>query len=174
MPVMSTSKMQMSLLTICVVCVADIGCGQGEGQSDPIDNTTCVVRSSVDDANDFNSLRAKVENGFNRTMIQFCTQLIRFDSVYGILLTKTLQFDNPQDTDCDNDSLPVCHDGIAFELQGPIILDASKLADQHCAITLNANNVLLHKVTIISRIGKAALCDQGTGNTLDVTFESPG
>lgn len=174
MSAMRTCNKQASLLAVCIASLAHIGCSEDQrGQVDSVDNTTCVVLSGSDDVTDFNSLRRKLENGFNQTGLRFCTDLIDFDGVYGIALKNALRIDNPQDLDCDAENIPVCHDGIAFELRGPIILDASKLPEQHCAITLNANNALLHRVTIISRIGETALCDQGTGNTLQVTFESP-
>jgi len=44
-----------------------------------VDNRYCVVKSATDDVDDFNSLRRKLVEGFNRTENRMCTEKITFD-----------------------------------------------------------------------------------------------
>lgn len=163
-------------LTLCLcLCAPSAACTASSSSGETtnsVDITTCVVKSDTDDISDFNSLRRKIEKGFNQTSPHLCTELIYFDGVYGVALKSPLRIDNLDDGDCDDDSLSVCNDGIALDVPGPLILDATFLPEQHCAITINANNIRLRDITILSTIGEGVLCNTGTNNDLQVTLKA--
>ncbi len=146
-----------------------------------VDNTTCQVLSNSDSADDFNSLRRKVEQGFNRKQdFRMCTDLIKFTAGNDltIVLTAPLKFDNDGDLDCTGDS-PACNDGIALLVDGTpnggkVILDTTGLADDKCAIEVTASRVTMrgftvktkqtNLVTANKKASDGVICDNGNNN----------
>ncbi len=137
-----------------------------------VDNTTCTVLSDADQVDDFNSLRRKVEEGYNRHDYRMCTELIRFDGSkeYTIVLTKTLLLQNDSDLDCTaGDGKPeVCGDGWGLILDGTtspsVTLDATGLAPGTCALKIQANRVLVRGLKIKVHNKADAICDEGGNN----------
>lgn len=157
-----------------------------------VDNTTCKVLSNSDSVDDFNSLRRKVEEGFNRKQdFRMCTDLIRFESggEMTILLTKPLHFNNDQDLDCQGDS-PACKDGIAMLLDGTpnggkVVIDTTGLADDKCAIEITASRFTArgftvktkqsNLVTAMKQSESGVICDNGNNNDFSgVEIETVG
>jgi len=87
-----------------------------------VDNTTCSVLSNSDSVDDFNSLRRKVEEGYNRESNRMCTELIRFadNQEFNLVLKGTLLLHNENDLDCPAgaDKPAVCGDGWGLILDG--------------------------------------------------------
>src|SRR5881394_2470425 len=69
-----------------------------------VDNTTCTVLNDSDSADSFNSLRRKIEQGFNRPEQRSCTELVNFkepsNGEIRIKLTAPLHINNENDVDC--------------------------------------------------------------------------
>jgi len=145
-----------------------------------VDNTTCTVLDNSDSADDFNSLRRKVEQGFNRSDFRACTDLIKFGagSELDITLVQAIHFNNDQDLDCTGDS-PVCNDGIALLVDGtpnngPVVIDTTALQDDKCAIEVTASRVTFRGfkvktkqsqlVTANKNAESAVICDNGNHN----------
>src|SRR5215467_5966799 len=85
-----------------------------------VDNTTCTVLNGDDSVDSFNSLRRKIEQGWNRTDFRMCTQLIQFSNVDTIKLNSPLDINNDNALDCQaGDGKPaVCGDGWALVIDG--------------------------------------------------------
>ncbi|MFO1462873.1 MAG: thrombospondin type 3 repeat-containing protein [bacterium] len=146
-----------------------------------VDNTTCQVLSNSDSVDDFNSLRRKVEQGFNRKQdFRMCTDLIKFTSGgdMTIVLSAPLHFNNDQDLDCQGDS-PACKDGIAFMLDGTpnggkVVIDTTALSDDKCAIEVTASRVTMRGFTVKTKQSNlvtanknttsGVICDNGNNN----------
>ncbi|MCE9625237.1 MAG: hypothetical protein K8R69_07285, partial [Deltaproteobacteria bacterium] len=157
-----------------------------------VDNTTCQVLSGTDNVDDFNSLRRKVEQGFNRKQdFRMCTDLIKFQSgsALTIVLTAPIHFNNDGDLDCQGDS-PACKDGIALMLDGTpnsgkVIIDTTGLADDKCAVEVTASRVTFRGFTIKTKQTKlvtankqaesAVICDNGNNHDFTgVELDSSG
>ena len=101
-----------------------------------VDNTTCSVLSPSDSVDDFNSLRRKIEQGYNRETNRMCTEKVDFGGgeAYSIKLQGTLLLHSETDLDCPaGPGKPaVCGDGWGFILDGTtsssVLIDASGLA----------------------------------------------
>ncbi len=149
------------------------------------DNTTCLVLSNSDDSNDFNSLRRKIEEGFNRAQQRFCTELVFFQEPSGnaleIKLNQALHINNADDLDCSNQSHPLCNDGVNFKLDGTtnpagVIIDLTGLADQHCGLEVTASHGVYTGFKVKTSLpnlvttkkndsnANAAICDNGNDN----------
>ena len=148
-----------------------------------VDNTTCEVKSNSDSAEDFNSLRRKVEQGFNRDEFRACTDLIKFNkgTAMTIALGAPIHFNSDTDLDCTGDS-PACNDGIALMLDGTanggkVVIDTTGLADDKCAIEVTASRVTFRGFTVKTKQGQkvtgmknsenAVICDNGNNNNFD-------
>lgn len=137
-----------------------------------VDNTTCVVLTNSDSAEDFHSLRRKMDEGFNRDRHRACTEWIHFgnEKEFHIRLTRTLEISNESDLDCSaGPGKPaVCGDGWGFILDGTtspsVTLDASGLPEGTCALRLQAHRVLVKGLRIIVHRAQDAICDEGSGN----------
>ncbi len=158
-----------------------------------VDNTTCSVLNSSDNSESFNSLRRKVEDGFNRDEFRACTDVINFKPPGGekihIKLTSPLHINNDGDLDCTAAGYAACNDGNALLVDGStnsggVIIDASELADDTCAIEVTASRVLVKGLKIISKNPKlvtamkqqesAVICDNGNNNKFEVEHETVG
>jgi thrombospondin type 3 repeat protein len=160
-----------------------------------VDNTYCSVLSSSDtpDSNGvypFNSLRRKIEDGFNRTQTRLCTEKVDFREPNGqtltIKLTKPLDISNESDTDCTGNST-LCNDSIAFLLDGTsnsagVIIDTTGLSDDKCAISINSSHMVMRGIKMKTKQSKlvdssaddAVICDHGNDNNFDgVEIENP-
>jgi len=163
------SKVVPFLFCLLALCLAPFL--RGVQADEVVDNTTCKVLSDSDELSDFNSLRRKVVEGFNRGEDRSCTELI----VLGpgretiVHLKSTLEIDNPNDVDCPAgpDKPAVCGDGWGLILDGSpstsFTLDARGL-QEGCALRLKANRVLLKGFKILVNPGTQAICDEGQSN----------
>lgn len=147
-----------------------------------VDNTTCSVLSESDSVEDFNSLRRKVEEGFNRNENRMCTEWVRFDGGKDFLITlqETLTLRNENDLDCaaGPGKPAVCGDGYGFILDGStspaVILDGSALAPGTCVLRIQANRVLVRGLKIKAQRREDAICDEGNNNDVTgVEIETP-
>ncbi|MCE9625060.1 MAG: thrombospondin type 3 repeat-containing protein [Deltaproteobacteria bacterium] len=137
-----------------------------------VDNTTCSVLSSTDSVDDFNSLRRKIEEGYNRESYRMCTELIRFDSgqEFNLTLKGTLLLHSEGDLDCPAgaDKPTVCGDGWGLIVDGTtspsVVVDATQLAPGTCALRLQASRVLLRGIKIKVQRHADAICDEGQHN----------
>lgn len=137
-----------------------------------VDNTTCTVLSTSDSAEDFNSLRRKIEQGYNRDNYRACTEKVDFGGSqdYTIQLSGTLLLHNENDLDCPaGEGKPsVCGDGWGFILDGTtassVVLDATALADGTCAIRLQGSRIQLRGFKIKANKRETAICDEGNMN----------
>ncbi len=137
------------------------------------DNTYCDVSKGADDGS-YGTLRRDIENGFNKTEGQSCSEKIRFRgknaSSIRIKLTKPLHIDNPKDKNCGLELLPnqvghenehpinhpLCKDGYYFSIDasdydGDVVIDTTGLDDDACAITINADAQLHKKYSVQTR-----------------------
>jgi thrombospondin type 3 repeat protein len=136
------------------------------------DNTTCAVLSNADDTSDYNSLRRKVEEGFNRTETRLCTEKIFFSSEkeFTITLKNTLEVSNEDDLDCSAgpDKPSVCGDKLGLIIDGStspsVIIDARNLPEGSCAIRIHANRVLIRGIKILVHRREDGICDEGNSN----------
>jgi len=146
-----------------------------------VDNTTCTVLNSDDTVDSFNSLRRKVEEGWNRSgdQIRACTQLINFSNVSSIVLKDPLSFSNQNALDCEAgpDKPQVCGDGWALVVDGSpkVTLDVTGIDANTCAITLDGNRIKLKNITITATADQIkndkVICDKGKYNDIsDVTI----
>ncbi|MFO1462339.1 MAG: thrombospondin type 3 repeat-containing protein [bacterium] len=137
-----------------------------------VDNTTCTVLSASDSVDDFNSLRRKVVEGYNRGQNRMCTEWIRFaeGKDFTVALQDSLELRSETDLDCPAgaDKPAVCGDGWGLILDGTaspaVTLDARGLPPGTCAIRLLANRVLLRGFKLLVRRRADAICDEGQGN----------
>lgn len=125
-----------------------------------VDNRYCVVKSASDDAGDFNSLRRKVVEGFNRNENRMCTEKIRFDrdqngGSYVVTLGATMEIDNENDLNKDED-------GFNFVIDGSDALNveihAENLPESDCAFEVNAHKVKLSGMKVYVKKLKKAVC----------------
>jgi len=138
----------------------------------PLDNTTCSVLTASDSSDDFNSLRRKLEEGFNRDTQRFCTEKINFQAgkEFSVRLAKTLEIANLNDLDCPaGDGKPaVCGDGWGLVVDGTssssVTLDASDIPEGTCALRIAANRVQLNGFAIIVKRREDAICNEGANN----------
>ena len=141
----------------------------------PLDNTTCSVLTASDSSDDFNSLRRKLEEGFNRDTQRFCTEKINFQAgkEFSIRLTKTLEIANANDLDCaaGNGKPAVCGDGWGLVVDGTssasVTLDASDIPEGTCALRLAANRVQLTGFVIKVKRREDAICNEGSNNDIN-------
>lgn len=157
-----------------------------------VDNTTCVVLNSSDNVDSFNSLRRKIEQGFNRPDFRMCTELVKFQEPNGaginIKLTAPLHIKNDGDLDCSANH-PLCGDGVAFMVDGStnpggVTIDVSGLEDDTCALEVTASRVTIKGLKIISKQAKlvttnstaepGVICDNGNNNTFEIDHETTG
>ncbi len=140
------------------------------------DNTYCDISKGGDDGS-YGTLRRAIENGFNKTEGQSCSEKVRFRSESGkpirIKLTKPLSIDNPEDKNCgvalspgqvghENEhpiNHPLCKDGRYFVIDSSdylegVIIDTTDLDDETCAITVNADAQLHKGYSVQSRRSK--------------------
>ena len=137
-----------------------------------VDNTTCTVLSNSDSVDDFNSLRRKIEQGYNRDNYRMCTEKVDFGGSqnYTIKLQGTLLLHNENDLDCPaGPGKPaVCGDGWGFILDGTtassVLIDATGLAEGTCAIRLQGNRISLRGFKIRVNKRESAICDEGSNN----------
>lgn len=125
-----------------------------------VDNTNCTVSSTKDD-NSFNTLRRKIEDGFNRSFDRACTELIKFNGNKSsepmtIKLAAPLKILGENDGDCTFNGHPLCGDGINFEIDGTthpggVIIDTTGLTDDRCAIEITGNHHVYKGLTIKSK-----------------------
>ncbi len=147
----------------------------------PYDNTTCAVLSNSDEVGDFNSLRRKIEEGFNRqNQARFCTEYIFFSpQTTTVRVQNTLTIDNLEDLDCGaGPGKPeVCGDGWGLILDGSpaseVIIDGMDLPLGTCVVKLHANRVWLKKIKVLAKDPKDAICDEGEGNRYDQDEDIP-
>lgn len=149
---------------------------QGRTAMAQVNNTRCEVRNSSDDLGQFNSLRRKVVEGFNREETRACTDAIEFTNQdFNIVLKKTLHLDNSEDGDCSNEKSNYCFDEWAFILAGDtakkVVLDGTGLPDNTCVLKITADKVWIRDVTIKVKNREDAICDEGEDNQFDVEVE---
>jgi cell division septation protein DedD len=139
-----------------------------------IDNRYCAVLSSSDSPEDggvypYNSLRRKLEDGFNRTSTpRLCTEKIFFgaDKSYNISLGSPLEINNSDDLDQDKDGFGLVIDG-SKALNVEIHTDS--LGADECAINVNANKVKLTDITIYVKNASKAVCLGDGFKDLDIS-----
>ena len=152
--------------------VLALGLGSSAPARAEVDNTTCTVLSASDNVDDFNSLRRKIEQGYNRDNYRACTEKIDFggSQAYEIKLQGTLLLHNENDLDCPaGEGKPaVCGDGWGFILDGTtassVTIDATGLAEGTCAIRLQGSRIQLRGFKIKANKRETAICDEGNMN----------
>ena len=142
-----------SLFTLCLMMTS-------LSANAEVDNRYCVVKSASDDVNDFNSLRRKLVEGFNRHENRMCTEKISFDrdqngGSYVVTLGDEMKIDNESDLNKDED-------GFNFVLDGSDALNveihAENLPDSACAFKVNAHKVKLSGMKVYVKKLKKAVC----------------
>jgi hypothetical protein len=143
------------------------------------DNTTCFVLNDEDSEEYYNSLRRKIEDGWNRRETRLCTQAIHV-KVPKITLESPLDINNENAMDCraGSDKPKVCGDSWALVIDGAgsrATIDVSSLPGDTCAISLHANHVKINNIDIIATPEQVqadkVICDSGENNdTSDVTI----
>ncbi len=120
-------------------------------------NFFCTVYENVDDVYVYGSIRAKVEEGFNRDVHRFCTEEIRFESgmSLNIKLKSTLNIDNPNDKD-------FLGDGFALVVTGSdannVVINGMGLGEDDCVISVSTNDVKFQDLKISAKKVAKAIC----------------
>ncbi|HKY62693.1 MAG TPA: thrombospondin type 3 repeat-containing protein [bacterium] len=135
-----------------------------------VDNRYCEVKSASDSTEDFNSLRRKLDEGFNRTgdQARMCTEKISFDGEqnggsYSLNLGGPLSISNPTDLDKDGDGWGLIIDGSsALNVE----IHAEGLGSE-CAFSVDANKVKLTGMTVYVSQLKKAVCKAEEGLEVD-------
>lgn len=121
-----------------------------------VDNRFCTVKNGRDVVSSFNSLRRKLEEGFNRVSNRACTEKVIFeaDKSFVIKLNSPLLIDNPEDLDADGDGFNFILDG---SQASHVEIDATGLGEE-CAIQINADHVKLTGITLVVNKVDQAVC----------------
>ncbi len=161
---------QKLLFLACALFLSTFGAGFAQAQ---VDNRYCLVKSPSDDVNDFNSLRRKLVEGFNRGNDEprMCTEKISFDpqangGAYILNLTNGFEIKSESDLDKDGDGLNFIIDGSdALNVE----VHAENLADGDCAFKVDAYKVKLTGMKVYVKKVKQAVCKAKDDVTVDTS-----
>jgi len=148
---------QKLLFLASILFLSTVGIGLAQAQ---VDNRYCLVKSAGDDVNDFNSLRRKLVEGFNRPDTRMCTEKVSFDPTtnggsYSINLTNGFQIKSESDLDKDGDGFNFIIDGSdALNVE----IHAENLGDGDCAFNVDAYKVKLTGMKVYVKKVKQAVC----------------